>query len=455
MNPYRELLGINFGELKALMGKTGDFGKSILYGRLKHQVNNTKVTRDGKNVIARTREAIAGYNGKGLTETDEDLRDLVTMGAIDCKAGMWNGNKRMFIACNWGYNLGINARKYDVMNRYTGGIKQSVILSYIAYCTAANPLIYQRGRFKGYPSVIISKRKIMELLGVTLRTANAYIEGLAKKAIVQYEGRRLWGEGQYHIQIQPGFYEAFVEAWKEEEEEYRQKQTALKLAKRAKSGVSIRIKKESKEEIINNNTLVDENGTIILSMREQSYLAEAVKRTLARTKGVTWTFATLLAQVRYAMSFKEQRKGTKSFAHAINRAMFLVREGLWKMPFGYEKYSFAGIGERERLNNLENEYMCPEAVRRRDENEQRVKRLEERGMYQRDNDEDYGNVWAAKKLAADLLKREPKVGRSRNEQPRCVITNPIVMDKVQVSVEDGAKEFSSHEDVMAKLLGKV
>lgn len=346
MSAYGQLLGINFNELKVLMGKSGKFDLSILYGRLKYQVNRTKLTPKGKREIARTREMVAAYNGKGLTATDEDLAALVGMGAIDCRAGMWMGNKRMYIACNWDCDLGFNAEKFALMDKYTGSTKQSVMLSYFAYCTEKRPLHYTKGRFMGSPSVMVSKKSVANLLGVTVRTANAYMASLAQKGILQYQGRRLWGEGQYHVQINIDFYNKIVAEWAEIE-------NALKETKRAKSGVSIKVNNDSRVENINNNTFEDENGNIILSMREQSYLAEAVKRTLARTSGVTWTFGALLAQVRYAMSSKEQRKGTQGFVHAINRAMFLVREGLWKMPFGYEKYTAEGKAEHEALRERE------------------------------------------------------------------------------------------------------
>ena len=101
MSAYGQLLGINFNELKVLMGKSGKFDLSILYGRLKYQVNRTKLTPKGKREIARTREMVAAYNGKGLTATDEDLAALVGMGAIDCRAGMWMGNKLHSLAVEY------------------------------------------------------------------------------------------------------------------------------------------------------------------------------------------------------------------------------------------------------------------------------------------------------------------------------------------------------------------
>lgn len=77
-------------------------------------------------------------------------------------------------------------------------------------------------------------------------------------------------------------------------------------------------------------------------------------------------------------------------------------------------------------------------------------------MYEKD--EDYGNVWAARKIAADMasevFKVAPRAGTNCHPPFKSPITNPIVLDKIHAVVDAGAKEFASHEDVMAKLLGK-
>ncbi len=62
------------------------------------------------------------------------------------------------------------------------------------------------------------------------------------------------------------------------------------------------------------------------------------------------------------------------------------------------------------------------------------------------DDDDFG-FGARGKMAAAAFKPPPiPVAKSR-------YTNPIIQSKLHVIIEAGAKEFSGHEDVMAKFLG--
>lgn len=75
------------------------------------------------------------------------------------------------------------------------------------------------------------------------------------------------------------------------------------------------------------------------------------------------------------------------------------------------------------------------------------------GMYEKDEDE--GNVGFQFKMAREVFK--PIVINHPTESVRKTAsryTNPILSSLTAIRVDEGAKEFESHEDVMAKLVGK-
>lgn len=357
------VLCLNFEQLERLREKTGSFDLAILYGQLKFQVNKSKLTnkKNGKKEIARTRLQVANVIGKGVTVTVERLDQLIGMGLVDKRIGLWKGRKRMFLSCNGEYELGVNARKLEMLNKYTGGIHQSVLLSWIAYWIEVRPY-----RGKDHKYTLISRKRAAKLLDVDERTVDVYMKQLVDKGLINYDGRKrkFWSEWQYQVSLNKDFMNKIEAEWKELEAK-RAKEKAESLLFFAKTDASIRINKNHMD-IINNNTkecanhapaaqapLVDENGIVILSKKQQNYLAEAVKRTLARCDVLTWGYETLMGHMRYVLSTPKNKNGATNFVHAINRAMFLVRRGEWCTPFGYFKYSDEGRAEEMQIRSHE------------------------------------------------------------------------------------------------------
>lgn len=74
-------------------------------------------------------------------------------------------------------------------------------------------------------------------------------------------------------------------------------------------------------------------------------------------------------------------------------------------------------------------------------------------MYEKD--EDYGNVWAAKQLAAKMTREALSPVSKELYQITETGTKMLYLNPLDAVVANGAKQFTSHEDVMAKLLGKI
>lgn len=443
------MLWFNFEQTRAVNKKTGNFDKTMLFGKLEYQQMDTKIIKDGRKWIARTKRQLCDLNGKEATATTDDINYLVQDDLIYKRSGLWKDVKRVFISCNSDYRVGLNAKKQEMLDKYTGSTRKSALLALFAFYA----------KDKGW--AMVSKKSARTLLCATTKTVTSYLQDLQDLGILTFRGRNLWGQGQYQVTINPGFTSKIEDEWEAIE-------SAQNLILVEKSGASTNI-------IINNNDKVDKNnntvppnaprvndeGIIILSKKEQNYLGEAVKRTLARCTVLSWTYETLMGHMRYVLTTPKNRNSAQNFVHCVNRAMLLVREGKWNQPFGYDKYSFEGVSERARLDGLADEHLCVEGKRRRDENEQRVKQLEERKMYEKDEDE--GNVGFQFKMAKDIFKPSPT--RLDNIQRNSGGSGPMhslpaqgagpILNEVQKRIAAGTNGFESHEDVMVKLLGKV
>lgn len=69
-----------------------------------------------------------------------------------------------------------------------------------------------------------------------------------------------------------------------------------------------------------------------------------------------------------------------------------------------------------------------------------------------DKDEDDYNVGAEWRMAREVFKEAPRRGVANRHYP---VTNPIIKPLIHTRVDEGAKEFSGHEDVIKKFLGGI
>jgi hypothetical protein len=360
------LLWVNNEKLYDLVSIVGSIDLAVFYAQIKFQVSDSRIVKYGKRyrikrrvekederVIARSRKQLSLYNGKGITATMEDTAELAKLGLITKRVSTWKGKKRMFISCPEDYDLGINVHKLEILNKYTGGLAQSALLAYFAYWIEVNPF---KGEYKDW--AMVARRRAAKMLGVEGKTCDKYVKELVERGLIECKGAKRWGQRQYEVKINKDFYDKIVAEWKERVEQLAEER-AENLAKREKSDLSIRTNNSPKVDIKNNNTitslvsintpLVDEGGNVILSKRQQNYLAEAIKRTLARCDVLTWSATTLMGHMRYVLGTPKNRESGQGFAHIINRAMFLVRKGLWQQPFGYLYYSEEGKKMQEAL----------------------------------------------------------------------------------------------------------
>lgn len=323
---YQGLCFINFKQLEAINADTGNFNESLLYGILKYQERFTKILKDGVKAIPRCKQQIADYMNVSLSTVSRLLTNLKDGGYINWALGMWFGKKCPFISCNKDLELNLDYDKLNFLRQYTGSDKASVILSYFAYLAKHNPKHRKDGVW-----VIANPHYLAKLLKVDLKTVRAYVTTLETKGLIRKEPKRAHGHNQIYVHINDSFYNKMVVEWEA-------LKTRQNLAKLEKMNRPIRIINKSKVDIKYNNT-ESEDGIIFLSKKEQNYLRGALVNTLKRTKPGLYDFGRLLKWVTYTLTNKGAQEKSMSFVYIINRAMLLIREGVFKMPFGYEKYS--------------------------------------------------------------------------------------------------------------------
>lgn len=347
MQLFSKLMCINFNQFDLMMGYTGDCELSVLFGAIRYQIGHTKIKRDGKNVIARSKGQLAAAMGCSKTVITARLQKLKELGLIDWVVGMWYGKKRLFLSCREDLDLKLNIKKIEFMNKYTGSTKASIMLSYFAY-------ELEKGYFirRGVPWIMRARKEVAKNLQIDGRTADGLIKDLVSKGLIQYEGTYRFACRQYCVHINEDFYNKMVYEWEAIVE--KDKLDKLK-AESTKAALSNNNSDLDSVEIKDNNIAKSESGIISnqdackLTNQELRYAKAAVERTVLRAKVAIGDINRLWQEVKFALLTPQHRKGTQNFKHAVNRFMLLIRTGGWKMPFGYEKYSEDGRKEYERL----------------------------------------------------------------------------------------------------------
>lgn len=340
------ILCFNYAQMELLNERTRKLKDSISYAILREQWVGTKLP--GK-VIARTRSYIANLWGVSLSTATRRLCKFKEHGFISGKVGMWYGDKRLFISCDYGIDVGINLKKVLLLTEYTGSHEASFMLSLLAFNSQKNDWAYEGKRWSRF-----SKAKLAKIVTADIKTCDAMMRDLSKKGLIEYRVENALGEKRserhYVVHIKNEFERTFAESWKA----LKEKDLADKMEK---MNLSITVDKLEVGYINNNNTgggVKTEESIVIFTKKIQNYVSAAISRTLVRCQHAAFDAVTLLAHVKYLLTGPNRGPGMKDFVHVVNRVMFLVRKGAWKVPFGFFKYC-----EEGRKMALEMEPMNP------------------------------------------------------------------------------------------------
>lgn len=350
---YQHLCFVNFKQFADVNAYTRDLGESLLFGHILYQLSNTKLTNKeyGVKEIARKSNELAKSLGLSLSTLKRKLKALEKYSLICIAIKKWFGKKRMFISAQKDIKCSLNIEKLKLLNSYTGDTKASIALSYFAYQLAQADCHTRYGKDWCY----VPKKDIAELLRVTQRTAHIIVKQLELKGLIDLKGQ-YGGEAAFLVRIKPHIVDEITNGWELKKEQFLAEKNAKQEAKNKKDAVqnlekmlnlNLCIKNRDIDTIYKNNNIADAakkdtsdvNFKIELTKTEKRYVLKAFERTVLATKCPLVDLELLKHQVMFAMQSPAHRRGTQGFKHAVNRFMFLIRRGGWKMPFGYEKYS--------------------------------------------------------------------------------------------------------------------
>lgn len=363
------LCAINFNAFRVMKEKIEGVEEILLLAKLKFHQQNTKLIKFGLPVIARSRKDISSWFGFSERKTDSLLSALVKKGLLKKTVGTFYGTKKLFLSVSTEiHDLPINFTLLETLIEETGSLKAALVFSKIAFKFELAEL--EEG---GLKYCYLKKESLSEWAGISIRTLDSILNSLSKKGLIIKKNLVSCGKRQAHFHIPKHVIEILIKRTtdaKKTKEESIEKVIHRKNCRiePAKVQRSIKIRTKTKEAI--NNTIQEQprmeveakqdskEGDInfsfkTLSDRQKRYTRGALNQTIKRHSLVITNSTELLNEVLFSLEQKEQLKGVMSFKHAVSRIMLIIKDGNWRTPIGYSKYS--DLGAKQKRQNIDRE----------------------------------------------------------------------------------------------------
>ena len=385
------LCPINFKLFDQISVQLKNVEAALLYSKIKFHQTNSKIKKDNRICIARSREQIASWFDFGLKKVDRLLTLLENHGLIKKTTGTWFGKKRLFISVSDIIEKApINIKLLETLTQQTGSLKTSLLFSKIAFSFANTKIVHN-----GLHWCTINKQNLATWASCSIRTIDSLLENLLKSGLILKENFIYRGKIQSHFHIPEHVIESLTlshtktppsktEMTQTLDNKDQNKENDVVThsqncrSQPAKMTVSIRIR--SKEKKTNNNTSEivptkrvgqsDINFSNIgteLSNRQTKYLEAALSRTIERRKIRISNPKELIHQLNFSILNSEQHVKTTTFQHTVSYFMKILGDGNWKTPIGFHNHST--IGQQLRSNQedklqqwqLQKEQECQQA----------------------------------------------------------------------------------------------
>jgi hypothetical protein len=371
------LYPINFNALNKLTESIQDLDAILLFSKIKFHETHSKLTlKNGIKCITRTRKVMAKWFDFGLGKLDRLLRLLEKKGLIEIQKGLWYGKKQLFIATAQEEDYAaINTKVFTFLTEETGCLKAAVLFARIAFAMRNTKITH-----KGQKWCCLTREDLATLLSTSLRTTDAIIQKLVTKKLILAQNLVFKKKRRLHFSIPEETLNTLSQKamaiMNEIKPEKEGRVVAPKEAKPtaeatlshscrfpheepAKNEVPIRLSTNSIKE--NNNTIPspdepkkpsvkhhdfsDINLNTIndkLNERQLLFLLSALKKTIQREQLMITNEKELFEELQYSILNPEQRRGVSSFKHAVSRCMQLLRQRMWRTPFGFHRYTESG-----------------------------------------------------------------------------------------------------------------
>lgn len=345
---------INFKKFNGLLQQTNNIESALLLSKINFHLSGSKILKNGKLCIARTREHLASWFNFSKRKTDTLLRSLEEQGFLEKKVGLWYGKKRLFLSSSYKEQSPVNIDLLNTLVDLTGSLKASLIFSKIAFKFANSNIKHDDMTW-----CCIKKEDLSNWSGFSLRTIDNILNTLARKGFILKKNYVYYGKRKQHYHIPQFAIEVINNTFNavrndKEIEEVVHKQNCG--SEPAKMQLSIRIRTNTKK--TNNNTAakkdlskkLNSNESVInfnnirgqLSFRQQNYLQSAISRTVKRHNLLISSPKDLYAEIEFSLIEPTQHVAAQSFKHKVSRCMKILASGNWRTPFGFHKHSDYG-----------------------------------------------------------------------------------------------------------------
>ncbi len=367
------LYPINFTALNKLTESIKDLDAILLFSKIKfHEMHSKLKLKNGIKCITRTRKVMAQWFNFGLGKLDRLLKLLEKKGLIKIQKGLWYGKKQLFIATVQEEDYAaINTKLFNFLTEETGCLKAAVLFARIAFAMRNTKITHN-----GKKWCCLTREDLAMLLSASLRTTDAVIQKLVNKKLILAQNLVFKKKRRLHFSIPEETLNtlsqkamAIMNKTKPEKEgrvaPAAPKEGVLShscrfpLEEPAKNEVPIIISTNSIKE--NNNTVVRQDeaknpsanhhdfsditlNTINdkLNERQLLFLRSSMKRTIQSEQLTITNEKELFEELQYSILNPEQRRGVSSFKHAVSRCMQLLRQHMWRTPFGFHRYTEYG-----------------------------------------------------------------------------------------------------------------
>lgn len=326
---------IQFNSFNQLLEKIGCIEASVLYCLLHFQWNQTKITKNSVRCIARSREQMATWLSLSTRKIDTLLKILEKKGFIRKRCGLWYGKKRLFINCLYQDDLKINLTLLNILVHKTGSIKSAVIFAKLLFASNNTKILEE-----GITWCSFKKKTISDWAGISIRTLDTILNKFVKNNLLLKKNLNRYGKKQQHFHI----YQNVINQISLQFTQVNDKNSAISKQQIKTTNVKICRSQPAKNEIsIRRTTNLQEKRNINISLSCDTKLSDDVRMALAQKQTVSSShLREIVEQVKYAIQRLLDNKTVKSIRHALYRCLKIIRDGNWKVPFGFYKYSEYG-----------------------------------------------------------------------------------------------------------------
>jgi len=160
------LCPLNFGQFAKLQQRTDSLEASALLAKLHYHYITSKIEREGKTCLIRSREALSSWFGFSVYKTDRLLALLEEKGLIEKTTCLWYSQRCLSIRVSEAVEaMPLNVPLLQQLIETTGSLQAALVFSRIAFSFAHTQIVHENKKW-----CCLARKHLAEWAGVSLRT---------------------------------------------------------------------------------------------------------------------------------------------------------------------------------------------------------------------------------------------------------------------------------------------